>query len=238
MNWKAWSAAVDEAFSQLGGFCCFQHILKSVTDMPKNIANRELVVYVLGLLGGEFKRIHTEDIAIKCHELFPDSFSWSRHPELPDKDIVRVALTDARKEKYGAIVEGRTGQNLGQTAKTQRGKTADGWILTAAGVEWLRESDLSSRLSSGFELADHRQRVRKQLRRVFQHKLWMDFENDRDGFRPSIGDLADLFRCRVDAASETWDGRFEDLERKAHAVDRPELFQFVERCKEAYQQQG
>jgi hypothetical protein len=71
--------------------------------------NRDLVVYALGILGGEFQRVHTEDIALKCHELFPDVFSWTRYPEIPDKDIARVALTDARKVKYGRLVEGRAG---------------------------------------------------------------------------------------------------------------------------------
>jgi len=70
-------------------------------------ANRELVVYCLYVVGGATERVHTEDLALKCWELFPDSFSWTKYPNYPDKDIVRVALTDARKEKYGALVSGR-----------------------------------------------------------------------------------------------------------------------------------
>ena len=54
--------------------------------MANKIFSREMVVYVLGLLGGESRKIHTEDIAIKCHSLFPDSFSWTKYPEIPDKD--------------------------------------------------------------------------------------------------------------------------------------------------------
>ncbi len=38
--------------------------------------NSELVVYALYLLGGESHPVHTEDVALKCFELFPDSFSW------------------------------------------------------------------------------------------------------------------------------------------------------------------
>ena len=97
------------------------------------LPNRELVVYALFLLGGDTNRVHTEDVALKCFELCPQSFSWVKHAEYPDKDIVRVALTDARKEHYGALVEGRAGQRHGLTAKTKRGPVPDGWILTATG---------------------------------------------------------------------------------------------------------
>lgn len=88
--------------------------------MTEQKPNRELVVYALSVLGGDSKPIHTEDIALKCHELFPESFSWTKHPEIPDKDIVRVALTDARKRQHGVLVEGRTGQRQGHSAKTKR----------------------------------------------------------------------------------------------------------------------
>src|SRR2546427_7389250 len=108
--------------------------------MQEALPNRELVIYVLSLLGGESKRLHTEDITVKCHELFPGSFSWTKYPNYPDKDIVRVALTDARKSQHGALVEGRSGQKRGQSAKTNRGPVPDGWMLTRAGVQWVSEN--------------------------------------------------------------------------------------------------
>jgi hypothetical protein len=44
-------------------------------------ANRELVVYCLYVAGGATERVHTEDLALKCWELFPDSFSWTKYPQ-------------------------------------------------------------------------------------------------------------------------------------------------------------
>ena len=41
----------------------------------KTYPNRQLVVYALYLLGGDTERVHTEDIALRCFELFPASFS-------------------------------------------------------------------------------------------------------------------------------------------------------------------
>ena len=103
------------------------------------LPNRQLVVYGLYLLGGESKPVHTEDITLKCFELFPTSFSWVKHPHLPDKDIVRVALTDARKAPHGAMVEGRAGERRGLAAKTRRLPVEDGWMLTPMGASWIRE---------------------------------------------------------------------------------------------------
>src|SRR3989442_9620011 len=101
-----------------------------MTDVP----NRELVVYVLSLLGAESRRVHTEEIAVKCHELFPASFSWTKYTQLPDKDIVRVALTDARKAQHGALVDGRSGERRGPSATTEAEPLAGGWEIIKTGV--------------------------------------------------------------------------------------------------------
>lgn len=198
--------------------------------------NRDLVVYALGLLGGEFERVHTEDIALKCHELFPDAFSWTRHPHMPDKDIVRVALTDARKGKYGSLVDGRAGQALGHHTTVDRGRAPDGWALTAEGARWFREEGPKiGAYADSRELKDHRQQALRRLRRVHKHRLWQSFLESPAAFTPSIGDLASLLRCRVDAPAEVWLGRFEDLARDATASDNDQLERFIERCREAYQ---
>lgn len=200
--------------------------------------NRDLVVYALAALGGDSRRIHTEDLAVKCHELFPESFSWTKYPRFPDKDIVRVALTDARKDKYGGLVEGRTGQKYGHSAKTKGTPTPDGWMLTREGVEWIksRGTDVEV-LVEGPELKTHRQRILKQLAKVRKHQLFLDYLEDSSGFVPSIGALADLVRCRVDADRPVWDGRFDGLERKAISADQQDVVDFVERCREAYEHQ-
>lgn len=210
-----------------------------MTDQPPN---RAIVVYVLGLLGGASKRVHTEDIAVKCHELFPDAFSWTKYTGYPDKDIVRVALTDARKEKYGALVNGRTGQKLGLAAKTRRNPLPDGWMLTQAGLDWLdREATRFESLGQSHVLRSHRQKILKQLKRVFDHELWQCFKEDEATFSPSIGELADLFRCRVDADVGVWAARFGDLKQKAAAVGdqslKKSVERFVEVCRCAYERQ-
>ena len=63
-----------------------------MTALPPN---RELVVFGLSLLGGSTDRVHTEDIAVKCHEMFPDSFSWTKYPQYPLLYLKR--LSNVRK---------------------------------------------------------------------------------------------------------------------------------------------
>lgn len=203
----------------------------SSNDYP----NRELVVYVLGLLGGSGRPVHTEDIARKAHELFPDAFSWTKYPGLPDKDIVRVALTDARKEKHGALVDGRSGQATGQPSKSRRKKAPDGWLLTETGIDWVnRESGSLVDQSDARTLSDHRQASLRRLRRVLNHRVFMAYEQDPRSFEPSLGDLASLLRCRVDAPEQVWESRFGDVERDAAASDRKQLTEFISLCRNAY----
>lgn len=201
-------------------------------------ANRELVVFALAMRGGATHKVHTEDIALKCHELFPGSFSWTKYPEIPDKDIVRVALTDARKQVFGALVDGRAGTKRGQSAKTKREPVADGWILTEPGLTFLKEheSELTN-LARSKGQKDHRQVVRKEMRRIRQHQLYEVFQGDRDGFRAPIGQLADLLRCRVDAEQRVWDNRFEKLRLVAAASEDDEFAEFVAMLELSYDEE-
>lgn len=197
--------------------------------------NRELVVYALYLLGGEQGNVHTEDIAIKCHELFPDSFSWTRYRALPDKDIVRVALTDARKQQYGALVEGRSGQTKGHSEQTQRRPAPDGWRLTAKGVLWLRSHEQELQAAAGESpVKEHRQRLLRELKRVREHPLFQDFLADTEGFHAGIGQIAELMRCRVDAAPRVWQERFESMRTKALAAGQDPVAQFIDMCSRDY----
>lgn len=207
------------------------------TDDPT--PNRELVIYALHLLGGAVERVHTEDIAIKAHELFPDSFSWTKHPGLPDKDIVRVALTDARKEKYGSLIEGRTGQHKGQSVRTNREPTPDGWILTEAGVQWVRlqHERLEQLAGSSGSPKEHRQKLLKQLARIRSHPLFAEYTRQPERFAPDIGGLAELFRCRVDASHEVWTDRLLGVRRRARAAEQSDILAFVDACEKAYNTQ-
>ena len=200
--------------------------------------NPDFVVYSLYLLGGDTKRVHTEDIALKCFELFPSVFSWVKYPVYPDKDIVRVALTDARKEMYGARVEGRAGTKRGLSSKTNREPVEDGWILTSCGIQWVCENleDLE-RVAGASRFKEHRQKILIQLKRVREHRLFIQYAESTERFYPMIGDIADLLRCRVDAEPEIWQGRFDRIRRQAESAGQVEVLDFINKCEQAYREQ-
>jgi hypothetical protein len=210
----------------------------TIANETRTYPNRELVVYSLYLLGGDTKRIHTEDIALKCFELYPSSFSWVKYTTYPDKDIVRVALTDARKESYGARVEGRAGTKRGLSAKTNREPIEDGWVLTSRGIEWVRDNlkDLE-RIAGTNRLKEHRQKLLKQLKKIREHRLFIQYADSTERFYPMIGDIADLLRCRVDAEPEIWQSRFDRIRRQAESAGQGDVLDFINKCQQAYRKQ-
>ncbi len=74
------------------------------------INNWEIVMWALYLENAASKRVHTEDVTLRCFELAPDSFSWLTHRKYPDKEVARKDLVRLRDGQYGEkFVEGRAG---------------------------------------------------------------------------------------------------------------------------------
>ncbi len=203
-------------------------------EPKKGLINWEIAVYAVYLKGGTSKFVHTEDVALKSFELVPDAFSWIRHPQLPDKDIVRVALTDARKARVGGFVAGRAGRGLRQPTEAPYGSTADGWRLTEAGVRWVLENQDRLRDATGAREAKNlRQEVLQKLSRLTNHRLFASFKHDVEHFSPSIGELADLLRCRVDADATVWSKRLDTYRNQAELAARQDLLLFLTKCGDA-----
>jgi hypothetical protein len=85
------------------------------------IGHVEVVTLALFLLGGDRSAIDTEDIAKKANELAPGRFVWKKYSDQINLEMVRVSLSDAKKEANGSRVDGS-------------GRT--GWVLTEAGRRW------------------------------------------------------------------------------------------------------
>lgn len=82
----------------------------------------ELTVMAVYLLGGTTRAIDTEDIAKKCYELAPTLFSWQKHKDQINLELVRVSLSDAKKQKNGALLIG---------------SGREGWRLSPTGLDWI-----------------------------------------------------------------------------------------------------
>lgn len=130
----------------------------------------EIAVYALMLCEGHMRKVATEDIAVKCFEPAPDSFSWIKYPHFPDKDIVRIALTDARKTDRGKLVSGRAGRGKGQSHRTRSTPETDGWELTADGAKWINSNSQRIADALGHKRAlSNRQEDRRRVSSIRNH---------------------------------------------------------------------
>lgn len=119
----------------------------------KTLANREIVVLAVYLLGGDLRHVDTEDVAVKANELAPGRFTWRKYPGQINIDTVRKRLWEAKTVEKGALLAGSEKR---------------GWILTEQGVEFVGRAirqveglDLSGeRLTPGEVRWRQRQRVR------------------------------------------------------------------------------
>jgi hypothetical protein len=94
-------------------------------SLTRPVTGPELVALALYLLGGGRTVIDTEDVAVQVHQIAPGRFSWRKYTDQINLELVRVALSDARKRDYGSLVRG-TGRS--------------GWSLTVAGQRWAEDS--------------------------------------------------------------------------------------------------
>lgn len=199
--------------------------------MMKALINWEVAIFALYMRGGATKHIHTEDVALECFKLSPESFSWVNYPQYPDKDIVRVALTDARKARTGTLVTGRAGRGTKNIADSLTGPAPDGWMLTERGVSWILENE--DRLNLALRrspVKSHRQQNLQKIAKVREHRLFRKYVSDASDFAASLGELGDLLRCRVDADRAVWNKRLALLRNEATLAKQADMIDFVSSC--------
>lgn len=201
-----------------------------MTIKESSITNVEIAVYALYQLGGIDKKIHTEKICYKSYQLSRKRFSW-RLPEFsrfPDKETVRIALMDAAKEKYGELVQGRSGVE-------STGKETDGWFLTPKGAKWILENqDRLEReldLTSGGTNRPDALRIKKRFYQDQAFKKYLQFGNLGT---VSQYDFTDMLNCTPDANKLTIQKKFERLKTQASVIDDEMIQNFIKACNEKF----
>lgn len=113
--------------------------------MARQLSNYEIVTLAVYLLRADSQPLDTEDIAVKANEIAPGRFAWRKYRDQINIELVRTALSDAKKPKNGAFLVG-TGK--------------EGWALTERGAEFCkrRQRDLPG-------VASYTKRLTEQERR-------------------------------------------------------------------------
>lgn len=90
--------------------------------MPPKLTRPEAVTLAAYSLGATDRSLDTEDIAMRVAKLVPGMFSWQKaeYKDQIDKELVRVALSDARLKKEYVVGSHDKG----------------GWMLTPQGVRF------------------------------------------------------------------------------------------------------
>jgi hypothetical protein len=94
-----------------------------------DLSNPQLVTIAVALLGGEIRYIDREDVANEVNDIASGRFCWRKYPERIDLVAVVNALRDAKKPKNGGLLVGNN---------------RDGWMLSPAGLKWIKTLDLSA----------------------------------------------------------------------------------------------
>lgn len=201
--------------------------------MPMDLkSNAAIVVVALAKLGGSVEKIATEKIAYECFILAPDRFSWvlEQFREFPDKDVASVALTDAAKEKYGFLVEGKYARDLSK----------DGWILTPNGLRWIEQNEeriletLGIRRDQMPQLRPLEvQRLRSQITREPAYKKYAQTRSVEGVSRFMF---TDMLQCSPDAPRDLISLKFNRLLTQAQLAQDQEILTFLQTCREYFQE--
>ncbi|MBS3956445.1 MAG: hypothetical protein KGZ40_02805 [Clostridiales bacterium] len=182
-----------------------------------SLSNVDVIVYALADLGGTVTQVAHEALAYRAFELAPDRFSWTlpEYRHLPDKDIARVALVDASRDKCGSLVIGSV--------------KAGYWRLTPAGVKWfaVHGDKVAARLGRSAPSSSGRPNdVKRIVSRTKKHYVFKEFQAGRLEELPAAA-FADMLGCSPDASSKVMRSRLDALESAAEASNEIELKDMV-----------
>lgn len=185
-------------------------------SLPRQLKTAELVTLAVYQLGGDQRRVDTEDVAVKVFQLAPKRFGWRKYPEQINLELVRVYLSDAKKTEHGELLTGS-------------GRT--GWALTRKGLEWLDSARARHHMFQTREPVDRqsragsvdssrRDRERKRILSLSAWKRWLGGERS-----VILSEAREVFRLDSYATASVRESKLTRL--KAMFADDEELSQFL-----------
>ena len=195
------------------------------------LTNIEIVLYALFQLGGHKHKVHTEEISYEAYKLAKDRFGWRlrrfREMDFPDKEPVRISLMDAAKEKYGSLVEGRSGVEA-------TGKEIDGWTFTPQGAKWIREHQKRIEGKLGAEQSKlSKKETDSFTRKMKAQPLFRSFlQNNLN--KESRYALTEMLNASPDAPSNLIVKKFRRLQSTAELAGNEDIIRFLSACITAF----
>ena len=182
--------------------------------LTKEPSQAEVVTLAVFHLGGAQRAIDTEDVAVEAHRLAPGRFSWRKHPDQINLELIRVYLSDA-KIKHDLLL----------------GSGKNGWRLTQEGLKWSEQNAASvsignssrTRAQSRSGSVDE-QRWRRERSRIIDTGAWKLWAAGQRAI--PIADAKEVFRIDSYARGNLLETKLTRL--RAMFSDDPELAPFLD----------
>ena len=191
---------------------------------PDSIVNKDIILFALYELGGAASPIHTEDVAHRVFQ-YPigrQKYRWEKYDMYPDKERIARELRWLKKWKGESYVKGHV--NIGA-----RNDRIDGWMLTAAGVEHVKQMERQLRKAVEAEAGTHSvykvDEVRKRIRETACYKL---YQKDPELSNAMDHHFTDMLYCLPDASSDKIRWALDALRANAKAVEAEDMIAFLD----------
>lgn len=194
----------------------------------KELANIDIILYALYLLGGTAEKIPTENITLKCFRLAPSRFCWILHPKYPDMETVRRALIEARSIKRGGLVFGRHG-------RTKEDQVSDGWILSPAGIAWVEKSkSYIENLLGKKQKPVTRTKIDKRINELENSVAFKKFLKDKGCQNILPYEFTDFLNANLDTPSSILRDRVNQIRAIAKQAKREKIIDFVDKSEKYF----
>lgn len=189
----------------------------------ESLSNIDIVVYALYSLGGWGERIHTEEIALKCFEIAPSRFSWTKYPIYPDLSSAYDALRTAKKQNYALV--------KGESERKREKKRIGGWKLTPHGVEWVERNKkrIESSLGTHATLGERLEADRK-LKELLKSQAYSKFLKSGSNADISHAEFAESLVCTVNTSPEILNDRLEQIYSIARKTNNDNVKKYIDFC--------
>ena len=195
-----------------------------VTFPSQDITNKDLVLFALYESGGAERPVHTEEVAAQVfkYPLGKQLYCWEKYPEYPDKERVTRELRRLKKIKGASLVKGHV--NIG--AKKDR---LDGWMLTPAGVDRIKEIEKQISTTIRKSTSPHSKYKEDAFRRrIAGTSCYMIYLKDPSMEEAKDHVFTDMLYCLPDAPKERVRAAYDQMLANAKAINAVDLVNFLE----------
>ena len=173
------------------------------------LSNTEVMVLAVHRLGGILTGQDTEDIAMEADRIAPGRFRWRKYPQFISDELIRVFLSDAKKQKNGGLLAG---------------DGTRGWRLTVAGAKLAASlADYDRAPARPRKDRELEKRIRLEVARLLDSSAW---HKHSKGEPVSLRDAESVFRVGDYTKPDRRDGMVERL--RLLFLDDPQFGPFIE----------